>query len=169
MHPLAVEATLHLAEELMLCKSIDCILIKLDSTVYLIKDRAPDEHTAREVFKEVLRDQRVRRYLERLACYKDTVEKELENPRFRILASMRDVLVSILRETRCSGEESLEQVARPATWRIEYAEKMETIPEKTSRIRLPRLRGPRLSEQAKALIIVVVGTAIIILLKLLLH
>ena len=88
---------LHLVEELALCRSIDCILIKLDSTVYLVKDRVPDEQVAREVFREVLRDQRVRKYLEKLACYKDTVEKELENPRFRILASMKDILLEALR------------------------------------------------------------------------
>lgn len=159
---------LHLVEELALCRSIDCILIKLDSTVYLVKDRVPDEQVAREVFREVLRDQRVRKYLEKLACYKDTVEKELESPRFRILASMKDILLEALSETTCQGEEGLEQVARPATWRIEYAEKIETVPEKTSRIRLPRIRAPRLSEQAKAFIIVVVGATAIILLKLLL-
>ena len=111
------------------CRSVDCVLVKLSSAIYAIRDIAKSLPTGglseEEIVEEFLNHPDVMRVLAGLAGSIDSVRSKIEvDVRFRDLRPYLDMIIaSIERASRESRplREYIDYV-RPPTWRIEREE-----------------------------------------------
>ncbi len=122
-------------------RSIDWYLVKLSGIVSSINDMCRGGACdPRELFKEFLSNEKVRKALATLACYRgEVLETIRSNPRFRNLRGYIDLIDNTLSSIECVSGERLEYVPRPATWVIEARER-EVLRPREARIEKPIIR-----------------------------
>ncbi len=150
-------------------RSIDWYLVKLSSVVSSINDLCRGGVCdPRELFTEFLSNERVRRALSSLACYRgEVVEMIKSSPRFRNLRNFLDLIENALSSIECISKKELEYIPRPATWVIESREREAVAPKPVVK-REHRLRMPS-SGLERTIFIVSIVLFIIVVLVLILH
>ncbi|MCD6488735.1 MAG: hypothetical protein J7K21_05880 [Desulfurococcales archaeon] len=105
-------------------RSVDWYLVKLSSIASSIEDLCRGTNIdPRDLFRDFLEDNKVRKALEKLSCYSgDAIESIKNDPRFKNLRRYIDLIEQTLARIPCV-EKELEVIPRPATWSIEYMEK----------------------------------------------
>ncbi len=165
------------ARSVAYARTVDWYLIKLQIALDKLVERYP--HIDRSILIEkLLTHPRVREVLEPLACERNlTLQLVEEDPRHKSLRPYVNVIARVLESIECSQTPVLE-MARDATYRIEYEEKYSVKTSVPVKHRRPRIRFPHvrlsflprgLPEHVKVLITLsIIGVAVYLLLRFLL-
>ena len=173
------DVALEYARSVAYARTVDWYLIKLQIALDKLSERYP--HIDKGVLLEkLLVHPRVREVLESLACERSLALQLIEeDPRHKSLRPYINVIAKVLEDIECLQQPALE-MARDATYRIEYEEKYGVEANVPVKHRRPRIRFPvprvRLSflprdlpEHVKVLIVLsIIGVATYLLLRFLL-
>ena len=107
-----------LAYYMELVKTIDGLLIKLDSILYEVREYCRESmEDPEDMLRAILLRSECKSVVEALACCRDEVERLLETPRFRTLKPYKNVIIEVVESTPCTGESRIECGTPQPTWR----------------------------------------------------
>ncbi len=112
------EEALKLAYYMELVKTIDGLLIKLDSILYDVKEYCRESmEDPGEVLKAILLRSECKSVVEAMACCRDEVYKLLDTPRFKTLKPFKKTIMDVVESAVCTGESRIECGTPEPTWR----------------------------------------------------
>lgn len=118
-----------LAYNMQLVKTVDGLLIAIDSIVYDIREKAASlGEDPGEILRAILLHSECRAVLRAISCCRDGVEALIETPRFRSLRPFKNIILEVASTQPCTGEPGIECLIPEPTWRKES---------------YPTMKGPR--------------------------
>jgi len=143
--PFVRERVERLDAALQLARSLDGMLVMLESELVVIREEAERRGVLEgALLEKVLSSPRLRPYLSRIKCCEDEMLRLTDSPRFRGLRRNRDVLLRLLEGIECAGGDLVDcGVPEPAWVKEKYPAGRDAKPVPVRVARSPRLRpGP---------------------------
>ncbi len=122
-----------LAYNIQLVKTVDGLLIAIDSIVYDVREKAASlGEDPGEILRAILLRSECKPVLHAISCCRESIEALIETPRFRSLRPFKNIILEAASTQPCTGEPGIECLIPEPTWRKES---------------YPTARGPRQSSR----------------------
>lgn len=111
-----------LDSSLQLARTLDGILVKLESELLSLREEAEREGVdVGTLLRQVVSHPRITRYLASLKCCEAELEVLLDNPRFKGLRSHREVLFEVISGLECPPSPAVDCASPAPAWAKEHA------------------------------------------------